>query len=87
MNIEDTVQEIMRYGPSRVLVNHGYAVDSKRARNDYNVEPDIIFIRNDGWSLAAPSSLERDAFGMWENEWTHFMRRPETEAKPISEYN
>ena len=86
MDIEQVVQDIIWYGPDRVLVNPDCAVDPKRARNDYNVEPDIIFIRNDGWSLAAPSFLERDAFGLWENEWTHFMRRPEKEAKPISEY-
>ena len=86
MTITETVGQIFRSGPDRVMVGMEDSVSSRRAREDYGIDPDIIFIRNDGWSLAAPSSLEHYAYRTWKAEWTHFVRKPNMVAVPIDQY-
>ena len=73
--------------PNRVVINSdGMGCPPKRAREKYGINPDIIFIRRDGWTLAAPTEFENIAYQMWKNEWIAFLRKPETKAKPMSEY-
>lgn len=67
------------------MVNAEEALSSKRAR-DVGVVPDVIFIRNDGWSLGAPKRLESAAHRLWADEWIGFVRRPSTTAQPIGLY-
>lgn len=86
-NIDEIVKDIFRQGPSRVMISEAEAVPSRRARETYHVVPDIIFIRKDGWSLAAPLHLEDFAYVTWAEEWTHFIRRPSEIPNPISEYH
>jgi len=81
--LQACVKNIMASGPSRVLIDAtGTAVSSLRARRDHGVEPDVIFIRNDGWSLGAPWHLFGAAEAMWPDQWIGILRRPETEAEP-----
>jgi hypothetical protein len=87
LNIERAARMIMLHGPNRVLISaDGDAVPSAHARELHGVEPTIIFIRNDGWSLGAPAHLEWDAFQLWAGAWTGFMRKPEIQPQPINQY-
>lgn len=71
----------------RVVVNEfGEAVSLKRAVDEFNVKPDIIFVRDDGWCLGAPALLEKTAYRIWRDSWTHFWRRGDENKTPISEY-
>jgi len=71
----------------RVVVDiDGFAVPSKRAQNEYGIDPDIVFVRDDGWTLGAPKSLEKIAYKMWENEWAYFATKDEKKLRPIQEY-
>ena len=36
---------------------------------------DVIYERNDGWTLGAPRRLERRARGLWEGDWIAVYRR------------
>lgn len=85
-------------GPRRVMVNGELdATTPERARRDYGVRPDIIFIRKDGWSLGAPRALEAKARSTWETEWigvmvghnvvtyADYMRRPGPATAPPAE--
>lgn len=57
---------------NRVLVNEeGEAVSPTGTQ----IEPDIIFVRRDGWSLAAATELEQVAFQLWSEEWESYARR------------
>jgi len=87
LNLNKLVEEIMTFGPRRVMVNGDEAMSPYRARENHAIEAEVIFIRNDGFSLGAPSYLEMSAWLMWKDEWVAFLRKPEKEAKPISEYN
>lgn len=79
--------EILHRGPDRVVINEsGEATTSRRAREDYGILPDVIFIRNDGWSLGAPAHLERVAYEMHQGEWVGYMRTPFVVERMISEY-
>lgn len=80
-------QNILMVGPARVMINaEGEAVASARAREQFGVDPDVIFIRDDGWSLGAPKQFETVAFKLWEGSWIGFLRKPHTAARPMSEY-
>ncbi len=55
--------------PFRVVINdQGYAVSPEEAKAD-GVIPDIIFIRDDGWSLGAPALLTDVAESLWKDKW------------------
>lgn len=74
--------------PTRVIYNeHADATTPERAFNLYGVEPDVIFLRHDGWSLGAPKYLEGVAYRVWKNEWTWFARKGDVYFTPISEYS
>ncbi len=84
INIEAAVRRIMLHGPDRVVIKaNGEAVGSERARREHGVNPEVIFIRKDGWSLAAPRNLESIAYQQWAGDWVAFMRKPEPNAQPI----
>lgn len=89
--VESIFSHICERGPDRVVVNfEGYAMPHRKAVHA-GVPWDIVFVRNDGWTLGAPSHLEALAYDTWPKLWTHFIRRdPQTRAlgplQPISEY-
>lgn len=56
--------------PTRVVVDrHALGVTPARAWDDYRVEPSVIYVRNDGWSLGAPAHLSNVAFATWAGQW------------------
>lgn len=80
-------ERILNSGPDRVLIDDYEAVNWMQAQNQYGIFPDIIFIRSDGWSLGAPTRLEKVAYKLWNYEWIGFIRKPNTDASPMSVYN
>ena len=57
------------------LINEsGNAVNPILADNQYNIGPDVVFVRNDGWKLGAPIQFAEVAHRMWENNWKYFYR-------------
>lgn len=68
------VERITEFGPDRVVFSgDGEATTPKRAREEYNVIPTVIFIRKDGWSLGAPEEFRRVAHDLWGDEWVMVM--------------
>lgn len=60
---------------NRVVIKaDGTAVNPVKAKREYQIEPGVIFVRNDGWTLGAPAHLENVAFNMWRDEWTRKYR-------------
>lgn len=86
INLEAAAHRVLTHGPDRVMIGPGEATTWLRAFRDHGIVPDIVFIRNDGWTLGAPGHLEAEAYELWQNEWVGFMRRPEVDAMPISAY-
>jgi len=61
-------------GPTRVVVKvEGgvvtYGCPPDQAKRDYGIEPDVVFVRNDGWSLGARFADRDPAFKLWEGDW------------------
>jgi hypothetical protein len=53
----------------RVVVdNEGYAVPPKAT----SIKPQIIFKRNDGWTLGAPLVFAHSAYKLWTGSWDSF---------------
>lgn len=72
---------------SRVVINpEGEATDPIRAKRDHGITPDIVFIRDDGWTLGAKDCHRDVAFDMWIESWTHFYRVEDGKIRPIGEY-
>lgn len=87
INLEAAIKRMMVHGPDRVVINaEQEGVSSKRAREEHGINPDVVFIRRDGWTLGAPKRFAAAAFGTWADEWIGFVEKPQTTARPISEY-
>jgi hypothetical protein len=71
--------------PVRVYVGDGCALPPRMAVNRYNVIWSIVFIRDDGWTLAADDEHAQEAFNIWKGRWVQFQRVGE-ETQDISNY-
>lgn len=81
------VTEVPVVPPSRVMVNReGDATTWNHAFEAYRITPDIIFVRNDGWSLGAPRKYENVAYRLWENDWIGFARKGDEFYCDIEDY-
>lgn len=73
--------------PNRIVIGaDGEAWNPRTAKAVYRITPQILFIRNDGWVLAAPLQYEHVAFNLWEGQWQKFQRENDPEPRPISDY-
>ena len=64
------IKVVQAAGPQRVVINEaGEATTFLRAAEEYQISPDIIFIRDDGWSLGAPKQFQDVAEQMWADKW------------------
>lgn len=88
ITIERAVREIATQGPRRVLVanNPVVAYGQVRAYRMNGREPDLIFIRNDGWTLGTIREWEAEARELWEDEWVAVIIRPGVKAITYDEY-
>jgi hypothetical protein len=60
--------------PTRLVTDsHGYA-RPPRSGDSY----DVIFVRDDGWSLAAPEQFRDVARRLWERDWVRTIECPRT---------
>lgn len=83
IELDGAAKLIFIHGPSRVVISaEGEAVGTKRARVQFGVEPDIIFIREDGWSLGAPEQWAEVAEATWKDKWIGVLVKPS--AVPVS---
>lgn len=72
--INGYVVKVLLNGPTRVVVESsgGYvdrAIDAERAAREYKIRPDVCWIRDDGWSLAARFEDADAARRMYEGHW------------------
>lgn len=76
----------LNWKPRRVVVDEdGHAIPPEAA-SKMSIDSDIIFLRNDGWSLGAPKDLEDIAYNMWRNDWVQFARTGDKNWIDISDY-
>lgn len=70
------MSEIHLTVPDRVYVRDEYGllgVPANVARDQYKIFPDIIFFRNDGWTLGAVrGNTDVEAYELWKGEWTGY---------------
>lgn len=70
-------------GPDRVLTTHdGGSVPYKNAIEEYFIDVDIIFIRNDSWTLGCHRTMVASAYNLWKDEWLAVLIKPMVD--PIS---
>jgi hypothetical protein len=86
VDIELVVRNIMAKGPSRVMVSKTKSTTCRVATTQFHIEPTIIFIRHDGWTLGANEKFEEAAYKTWPENWIAFLRKPNETAQPIAEH-
>jgi len=69
-----------------VISDAGEALPPAEARLKHTVEPDVVFLRDDGWMLGAARNLEKVAHNIWADKWVAFARLPDTTFRPIADY-
>ena len=71
----------------RILVSKNLVVSLRKQKRDYqNIRWDIVFQRGDGWTLAAPSALESEAYEMYKDVWVGFARWGDKVFSPMELY-
>lgn len=73
--IEDLLDRIASVGPDRVMVSEDESWSAARAR-ERGIVSDVVFVRDDGWTLGAPAKLEDAACRQWIGDWAYVTRRP-----------
>jgi len=61
-------------GPMRVVVQVedgtvAYAVSPGQAVEEFNIIPDVVLVRKDGWTLGARIKDRDAAVALWEGDW------------------
>jgi hypothetical protein len=84
--LEIYAKTICANGPDRILINEYEGIPSQRAREQYGIFPDIVFIRHDGWSLGCPHFYEKAGYQLWKNEWIGYIRKPNKIPELIENY-
>lgn len=64
----------------RIMVDEHEAVSLRNPRA-HGLIPAVVFIRDDGWMLAAPEGLERAAECHWSDEWRFVATAPDFTIK------
>ena len=76
MDLSATLDSIYEDGPTRVMPGtDGETYSAAKSFSMIGKQPDIIFVRNDGWSLGAFDHNEADAYEVWSDAWIGFIRR------------
>lgn len=64
------VEQVLNSGPDKVMITaEGLTRSPKKAYSIHSTWPDVVYIRQDGWSLGCPSLIEQQAYETWKNEW------------------
>lgn len=75
VSLKEIILRVKAGGPDRVLYSkNGEATSPKIAAKRYRITPDVVFIRNDGWTLGAPAYFEDVARTLWANDWIAWLR-------------
>lgn len=82
VELKQVVKEIMQFGPNRVMVSANETLTCSKAWSEYHIGPDVIFIREDGWSLGAPDNLSENAERLYNEGWAGVLIKDSSE--PIS---
>lgn len=73
-------------GPTRVMISPEEAVPYRRAMEEHGIVPDVIFIRDDGWSLGAPKNLIEAAERTWPDAWVGVLVPPDSEPMTYEQW-
>lgn len=72
--------------PERVLIDAGKEALSGGQAIERKAPWEIVFLRNDGWSLGAPRELRGQAEEMWQNEWVEVYFPQSGQLLPYNDY-
>ena len=60
--------------PTRVLISSDSDSTTPLRAKALGIVPEVIFVRDDGWSLGAPLKLRERARLLWSGSWTEEWR-------------
>lgn len=68
--LAEAIERVRLAGPDRVVIDgRGTALPPSEARA-LGIIPRFVFVRNDGWCLGCPASLEWAAMKQWLGFWS-----------------
>lgn len=73
--LKELTDQVRARGPHRVVINDEGEAVPQRAEAAKGITVDVVFIREDGWTLGAANALAGVAEDQWSDRWIAFMRR------------
>lgn len=87
----EVADHVLTHGPKRVVVDvdkmEPLAVGYRRAREQYDIAPDFVLIRNDGWTLGSPEPFALAAYSVYPDLWIGFMVEGSSKVYGMREWN
>ena len=82
--IEKGMASIASIGCDRVITtSDGGSVPYQNAINEYGIDVEIIFIRDDGWTLGCHRTKLSNAYPLWKDEWVAVLIKPMSDPLTI----
>ncbi len=75
--VKSSLIHIAVRGPDRTMIEEYEAKPTKIAKDMYDQEPVVVFIRGDGWSLGASKKLVHAAERIWRDKWAVVLTLPD----------
>ena len=85
--INGMIVRVLVEGPTRVVYLDGGELSAgppAKVKSRFGVTPEIVWIRQDGWSLGAPFSLSSHAYRVWEGQWVAMLNLRTSEVNFIT---
>lgn len=79
--------DIARYGPKRVMIDeNGTSMPPETAERVHEIKPEIILVRDDGWSIGCEIYLQNELYELYPDMWIGFMFPGSSELRPMEEF-
>lgn len=83
--IDTALANMSRNGPDRVLTSSRETSVPFEYAKEFGIEVELVFIRNDGWTLGCHRTHQPVAYRMWADEWIAILIKPEAEPRHIKD--
>ncbi len=84
--VDTAMRNIGQYGADRVITSsRGTSVPYSYAVDEFKIDVEMVFIRNDGWTLGCHRTHQSVAYGLWKEEWIAILIKPEDAPRRIED--
>ncbi len=86
LDLQALEKRIASRGADMVMVSDRVLTTKSAAWSLHGIRAEVVFIRNDGWTLGVTKDLAGSAYGLYPSLWEAWLELPTCRARPIIKY-